>query len=497
MLVGGASALGAASVIERGCNFAANLLAARFAGPQMFGAYSLALTTANNVATYAGAGIGTTANRFAGMYRQGSAGYPKLVRSLTLVSVASSGLAILLLFAGAGPLARILLRSPGLTPLLQAAAISAGMMILLECLRGFLIGERQYRQLAVLALCGGVSLVIALPMAARLGATPMIVSQAAVSAIAITVCLAVARRTHERAPVVAVNEPAVPPSAGAIWRFGMVQFAGVLGLNAAGWWVAALVARADTTLLQAGLFAVANQLRNLTSLAPNLFTQSSYSLLADNGEGALDRRSAVLVHCTYFAAILSLAIGGTLAALAVWVLPLVFGSSFSGASLAVSLAVATAVVHMTSSPAAARLTIVSLPQTGMINAAWTGITIVAASFLVPRWGAAAAMGVYFGVHCVSACLVFFALRRSDVIPAGLAGIQFSILALSMVLAGLAIARAQVAAPTVLFSLLMLGVTVAGTMALAIHGRQQGWLPRSVGVGQLRSLLGGARVRRAV
>lgn len=494
-LVGGASALGAASILERGCNFAANLLAARFAGPQVFGAYSLALTTANNVATYAGAGIGTTANRFAGMHRPGSPSYRKLVRSLTLVSVASAVLAILLLVAGAGPLARILLRSPALTPLLQVAAVSAGMMILLECLRGFLIGERLYRQLAVLALCGGICLIIALPTAARIGAIPMIACQAAVSAIAIVVCLAIGRRTPETSADPVMNEPAIPPSPAAIWRFGVVQFAGVLGLNAAGWWVAALVARADITLTQAGLFAVANQLRNLTSLGPNLFTQSSYSLLADEGEGAVERRGAVLVHCTYFAALLSLAIGGTLAALAGWGLPLVFGSSFRGASVAGSLAMATAVVHMTGSASAARLTIASLPRTGLINAVWAILTIVAATIVVPRWGAAAAMGVYFGVHFISACLVFVALRDVDVIPVGLSGVLFSTLAVAVALASLAVARAQFPGSDALISALMLALTIGGTAALAVHGSAKGWLPRSIGLRNFRSFLGGGVVGR--
>ena len=493
LVIGGASALGAVSVIERGCGFAANLLAARFAGAQVFGAYSLALTTANNVATYAGAGIGTTANRFAGRYQRGSAGYSRLIRSLTLVSVASAGLAILLLLAGASPLARLLLRRPDLTSLLQVAAVSAGMMILLECLRGFLIGERRYRPLAVLALTGG-AVVIALPLAARVGATRMLACQAAVSGIAMVVCLAFNSRTPAGAASVPANEPALLPSPGAIWRFGMLQFAGVIGLNAAGWWVAALVARADTTLTQAGWLAVASQMRNLTGLGPNLVTQSSYSLLADDDEGGGGRSASVLIYCTFVTALLSLAIGGTMVACAGWFLPLVLGPSFRGATLAVSLGVATAVVHMTSAPASARLTIVSLRQSGLINAAWTVMTIVAATWMVPRWGASAAMGVYLCVHCICAGLVFGALRRANAMPAGVAGVLFSTLAVAVVLAGLAIVRSQGAEP--LLSSVILGVTAAGTGALAIHGFTSGLLPRRLGVDNVRAAFGRVVPRRA-
>ena len=68
----GTSSVGVAIIVERGLGFVANLVAARHGGTQVFGAYSLALTTANNIASYAGAGIGTTANRFSGQYPAGT-----------------------------------------------------------------------------------------------------------------------------------------------------------------------------------------------------------------------------------------------------------------------------------------------------------------------------------------------------------------------------------------------------------------------------------------
>src|SRR5664279_5575323 len=92
VLLSGTSALGAATLAERGLGFLANLAAARLGGAHVFGAYSLATTTANNVASYAGAGIGTTANRFSGEYPYGSAGYGALLRTLAMVSLGSAAL---------------------------------------------------------------------------------------------------------------------------------------------------------------------------------------------------------------------------------------------------------------------------------------------------------------------------------------------------------------------------------------------------------------------
>src|ERR1700733_7525143 len=71
-LIGGTSALGLGVFIERGAGFLANILAARFGGVTTFCAYSLAVSTANNISTYAAGGIGATAARFSGKYSYGS-----------------------------------------------------------------------------------------------------------------------------------------------------------------------------------------------------------------------------------------------------------------------------------------------------------------------------------------------------------------------------------------------------------------------------------------
>ena len=60
-VLSGTSALGLGTVLERGLGFLANILAARWGGAATFGAYSLAISTANNISTYAAGGIGSTA----------------------------------------------------------------------------------------------------------------------------------------------------------------------------------------------------------------------------------------------------------------------------------------------------------------------------------------------------------------------------------------------------------------------------------------------------
>ncbi len=164
-IVGGTSALGLGVFIERGTGFLANILAARFGGASTFGAYSLAISTANNISTYAAGGIGATAARFSGKYPQGTSGYSTLARSLAIVSLVSAALGAAGLWLGAGPIAHLLGKT-SLTTLLRWAAVSAAGIILLECARGFFVGQRHLRALLLLSAISGFGLLSLLPAAA-------------------------------------------------------------------------------------------------------------------------------------------------------------------------------------------------------------------------------------------------------------------------------------------------------------------------------------------
>jgi O-antigen/teichoic acid export membrane protein len=432
VLLSGTSALGLATLIERGLGFLANLGAARLGGAPLFGAYSLALTTANNVASYAGAGIGTTANRFSGEYPYGRPGYRALLRALTLVSLGSVALAVLVLWFAADPLAKHLLRNSGLTPLLRLAALSSGALILLECFRGLLVGQRRFSALLCLCVLSGGGLLIVLPAAARRGATAMVAGQAAVAVIAILLCVIFARKLGF-APVEAAVQ-ASGPRPSAIIRFGAVQLVGMIGINAAGWWVASLVARADISLVQMGFYSVAAQLRNICGMPPLLISQTGYALMTDEGGRKFGGPGRVTVLCTVAATVVSLLIAGVAAAGAPWVLPYLYGKTFSGAELATTLALATGLVHMSAAPAAARLTVVSLKLTGVINGIWTAVIIGLGTWLVPSGGATKAAMTFLTAHVISALLVLATLLWMDAAPRELVMVSTPAITGSVILA---------------------------------------------------------------
>src|SRR5581483_3226870 len=175
LLLYGSTMLGLGIGIERVLSFVSVTLAARIGGPQAFGGYAVTLATAGAIAAYAGAGIGVTAVRFSGDYRPGSAGYRQFVKALGVIAICSALIAALFTFVGAGPIARWLLGNGDLAVVIRVAAISAGALVLLS-------------------LVSGVGLIVALPLASRIGATAMVTVQGSVALLTVIVFMVASPR---------------------------------------------------------------------------------------------------------------------------------------------------------------------------------------------------------------------------------------------------------------------------------------------------------------
>ena len=327
-VIGGTSTLGAGMLIERGTGFLANILAARFGGVQTFGAYSVAISSANQISTYAAGGIGATAARFSGKYQYGTRGYATLARSLAIVSLFSAAAAAAALWLGAVPLAHIL-KKVELTELLRWAALSAAGIVVLECARGFFVGQRRLLALLMLSLIVGGGMVTLLPAAAKThSAVRMIVTQGGITTSAVLVCLLFAGPLGLYA---ATKEKSLPlgPMLREVWSFGLVQLAGLVGANIAGWWLTILVAREDTTLVQMSFFAIASQMRNLVGIAPSLLTEGSYAVMAEPDGEAQKTPHRVMALCSYA----SISVAMMLAAIGIvvvpWMLTLLYGKTYA------------------------------------------------------------------------------------------------------------------------------------------------------------------------
>ncbi len=486
-VLGGTAILTVGVLVERGAGFVANILAARFAGASTFGAYALAISTANQISTYAAGGIGATATRFSGKYSYGSPRYGQLARALTVVSLVSAGLAAGALWLGAGPIAH-LLKQAALTRLLRWASLSAAGMIVLECARGFFVGQRRLMALLLMSVVVGVSMVTLLPMAARHhDPVRMIVLQGTITTGAVLVCVLLARPLGLFSGV--RPEGSLLAMLREVWSFGLVQLAGLLGANLAGWWLTTLVARTDTTLVQMGFFAIASQLRNLVGMAPGLLTEGSYAVMADPGGEAERTPHRVMALCSFASVGMALVLSSAGMIAVPWALGALYGKTYSGAGLTVAVALGIAVVHMGNAPAAARLTIVSIRSTGVINTVWAVFVACGAMLLFHfGGGAAAAMTIYFAAHVLSSTLVLWVLARKDGLPPGLLALYGFSTAASAILVTLAWTRTAYGGSSATLTGLMLVAAVLAVWALFGLGRRYGWLPTPEAMAALRARL---------
>lgn len=468
-LLRGTAALATATALERALAFGGSFLAARAGGAGTLGAYTMALSTALNVASYTGAGMGTTATRFAAGHGRETAAYAAVVRALAAVASLSALLAAVLLIAAAEPVARVLLRNEALTPLLRVAGLAAAATILLDGCRGFLVGVRRYGAVLLVAVIVGVTLLVGLPLAARLGPMAMVVVQAGSALAAVAACLALAGPLG-LAPL-ATRSDRVSPVVRTVWQFGLVQLGSLVAVNAAGWWLNMLVARTDPSLVAMGLLAVGLQLRNMVGLAPGLLTQSGYSLLvggAQKDEAGEDTPAHALRVCTALAMLGVLVLAGGALLVLPWALPWAYGASYHAAVAPTTLLLATAVVHMGGSPAAARLTVVDARRAGLVNLAWAALVVAGATWWVPWGGVVAAAGTYLAAHLLSVVLVLVALGRRHV-PSPVGPVTAVGSATALVLALLALARDARPEQVTVWTLALAAVWAAG---LALVMRQE-------------------------
>jgi O-antigen/teichoic acid export membrane protein len=484
-LLKGSFALGFSVSVERGMGFIANILAARLGGAQTFGAYSLAISTANNISTYAGGGIGSTAARFSGKYPRGGAGYSTLARALAVVSLFSAVIAATGLWLGAGPIAH-LMQKPTLTGLLHWTAISAVGIILLECARGFFIGQGRLPALVLLSLIVGSGMVLLLPFAA-LSHNPvrMIVLQGAITTSAVVVCLLLAKRLGLLSPEGSGTALPLLPMLREVWGFGVVQLGGLIGVNFAGWWLTTLLARSDTTLVQMSFFAIASQLRNIAGLAPSMLTESSYAVMGEREGQASNTPQQVMALCTFASAAGAFVLAGLGIVATPLALRLMYGRGYTAAASAVVMALAVAVVHMGNAPAAARLSIVSIRAVGVINTVWAVFVAIAATlFLLHHGSAWKAMAIYLGAHLLSSGLVLVMLYRKDHIPEGMAGVYYLASGTAAALAALAALRIAHPQQTWVITAGMTALFAVVTWVMLAAGRRHGWVPGSASLRQI-------------
>jgi hypothetical protein len=267
-----------------------------------------------------------------------------------------------------------------------------------------------------------------------------------------------------------------------VWSFGTIQLAGLVGMNAAGWWLTSLVAKSDPSMVQMGFFAVAHQLRNMVALAPGLLTESGLAVMAYGEQDPYYAPDQVMAACTFVTTFASFFLAGLGIVIVPWVLVALYGKSYSAASAAGAIALATAVIHMGSGPASARLSIVSIRLTGIVNTLWAiFVTISATLFFLSgthamdssAWEGAL---IYLAAHLISAGLVLGVLARKGCVPDGMIATVALASVAVLTLTGLALCRTAYPEQTLPISLVMLALCLLSLANLLRIGKHHRWTP---------------------
>jgi O-antigen/teichoic acid export membrane protein len=415
-LVHGVFNLAAATLIERALGFVANFTTARIAGPTVFGAYSVVISTANLFSTYAGADIGSTANRFAGQYPIGSTGYIKLIRHLLIVSSVSCLLATSLMFFGAPMLAGTILKAPQLEIALKWAAFSTGLTIVGTCCRGLFIGHRNFKSLLITCSLAAVGLVALLPMAAHIGVVAMVKAQIIATGMAIGAAGGIIWRLTRQSVHCASTEQN-GPKLSTIAGFGLAQIGAVACISIASWWASVLLIRSDPSFVQMGFYSVSNQIRGVIAIGPTMLGQVAYSILTKESGSKYGGPKRITQIATYLNILFVSSLLVCLLPIVASAISLLYGNRYSGCEFVVTLGIATVVIHMSGVPAALRLSIVSIKTLTAINIVWTIAVVLGAGLMVPRYGAAGAVGAFFAAHVCSQILAAVVLWIKDEVDA--------------------------------------------------------------------------------
>src|SRR5581483_2849287 len=163
-------------------------------------------------------------------------------------------------------------------------------------------------------------------------------------------------------------------------------------------------------------FAIANQLRNMSTLVPGLVGQTSFAMLTEESGASFCGSDRVFAVSSMTASLLSTICAGSVLTILPFVLRFLYGSAYQAAGLASALAVIIVVIHMGTAPAASRITILSLRVSGIINLIWAGLVFALGSGFVSRGGAAAATARFLAAHVVSMLLVLLWLRARGALP---------------------------------------------------------------------------------
>ncbi|MFT3879128.1 MAG: oligosaccharide flippase family protein [Gemmatales bacterium] len=443
----GGSLIALATLMERGLLFLANVLSARIGGVENYGAYGLALQAAGFMAGQASLGIGMVAWRYAAEYPAGHELHRDYIHRVVYLSLGLAGFSALIMLLFAWPLANWFYDKPQFYPILLVTVYSAPAFVMLDAMRGLMVGMSYYRGLVLLSTIFGAGMLILMPVAAYQGARWMVITHAFCSLVACVAILVMIDRKFQL-KLLAPNVTRVP-----VWpmlRFGMVQLGTGTLVSLVMMALMAMLVRSGSReeLIAAALvpmsmvfvygtvwminvgvahyplfgfrevayYSVANSLRSMVNILPGMLHQTMMSLMTNKRGEAFGGANRMVLINTWITAFFLMPVTAIGLIMMFWFLPFFYGQAFVNGVLPACLLLSVAMIHMVSQPASNRLNVVSPRAVLFSNIIWSVIVLGTAYYLVPQLGAAGVALALLAAHTVSALAVVFLLSRYDELP---------------------------------------------------------------------------------
>ncbi|HQR06089.1 MAG TPA: oligosaccharide flippase family protein [Gemmatales bacterium] len=449
-LLKGGSLIALATFLERGFVFLANVLSVRFGGVENYGAYGLALQAAGFMAGQASLGIGMVAWRFAAEYPVGHEFHRDYVHRIVYLSVGLALISALLMLIFAWPMANWFYDKPQFYPILLVTVYSAPAFVMLDAMRGLMIGMSYYRGQVLLSSIFGITMLLLIPGASMQGARWMVITHAICALIAcLSLLIILNRKYHLKLMSPNINKVPIWP----MLRFGMVQLGSGLLVSMVMMVVTAMLVRHGSTentmalalvplgfLLAQGTvwmvsigvshyplfgfrevayYNAASAIRSMVSIVPTMLSQTMMSLMTNKRGEAFGGADRMVLINTWISAMFLLPVTTIGQILMFWLLPFLYGPELEGGVLPACLLLAVASIHMVSLPACNRLNVVSPRSIVLANILWAVVVLCTAFFLTPRLGATGVCLALLIAHTNSTIACVFLLNRFGELPVNL------------------------------------------------------------------------------
>jgi O-antigen/teichoic acid export membrane protein len=393
----------AGAALAQGLTLAANYLAARLLGKDVFGELGMIQSTVGMLGTFAGMGLGMTAMKHVAELRGSDrARAGRIIGMAAAVSWLTGAAMAAGVLVFADPLAAQI-KAPHLADELRIGCLLVLLSAVNGAQLGALSGLEAFKAVAQLNTLRGLATFPLLAGGVWLdGLRGAVWGLTAAAALTCAVSYFILRRQMLGAGV-KVSLRGWRSEAGVLWRFSLPALVSSLLFGPMDWVVSAILVQRPGGYGELGMLTAARQWQAIMLYLPNLLSQITLPILANLwGEGRLPQYRRMLMMNTWLLAAAALVVAVPVGCLSPHLMA-AYGSGFGGGWLTLVLICVLAVFWAANMVVGQAIWASGKAGAGMLFAAVRATSLVLAAWLLAPWGAtglALAYVIAFGAQAV-------------------------------------------------------------------------------------------------